>query len=135
MRVREVMLRYLVGGQPVGRISRDLNTDRSSIKRVLKENGITIRPTGGSYSPGRDVVCEAVKRSGYASFHAFVQVRSLDPITEQSSSLEVSERSLTRVYNSYRRLLAGLKSARIVLPTSQLDGVDLERRRTKGQPT
>jgi hypothetical protein len=131
MRVKKVMLHYLIEGNPVGLIAESLNTDRALIRRLLKEGGIILRPKGNSYLLGRDSVCNAVNRAGYKSFHTFVQVKGLDPINEQATFLKVSEKALTRVYNSYQRLLNNLKTAGIILPTSQLNGVNLERREIK----
>ena len=123
------MLHYLIEGKPVGQIAADLKTDRSSVRALLRDGGIVIRPSAAGYSLGRDPVCDAVKRAGFSSFHEFAQVRSLDPITEQAAGLGISDKSLSRVYNAYRHLLTSLKAAGVVLPTSQLDGVNLEQRR------
>lgn len=130
-----VMLNYLIRGMAVGHIAEDMRTDRSSVRGALKEGGITLRPSANGYSLGRDTVCDAVKRAAYNSFHDFALVKSLDPITEQAALLCVSEKSLTRVYNAYRRLLTSLKTAGIALPTSQTDGNTLEQRPTRDQPS
>jgi hypothetical protein len=111
------MLRYLINGMAVGQIAEDIGSDRASVRGSLKDGGITLRPTDNGYALGRDSVCDAVKRAGYNSFHDFALVRSLDPITEQATFLSVSERSLARVYNAYRRVLTSLKVAGIALPT------------------
>lgn len=124
---RDVLVQYLIVGKPVGGIADDLNIDRATVRGHLKNGGISLRPSANGYALGRDPVCDAVKRAGFSSFHAFAQVKSLDPITEQTAELSVSERSLTRVYNAYRLLLVGLKTAGIALPTPQT-GDDLEYR-------
>jgi hypothetical protein len=134
MKTERVMLDYLIKGKPVGRIANDLNTNRALIRRSLKEGGVTLLPKGNSYLLGRGSVCDAVNRAGYVSFHTFVQVKGLDPINEQATFLKVSEKALTRVYNSYRHLLNSLKTAGVILPTSQLNGVNLEYREIKRQP-
>ena len=128
MTAQPAVILYLLEGKHVGQIAFELSIDRSTVRRILKEGGIILRPKMTGYLLGRDSVCDAVKRAGFSSFHAFSQVRSLDPITEQATSLGVSDKSLARVYNAYRRLLSGLKSAGIVLPTSQLTGVEIEQR-------
>ena len=120
---KPVMMKYLIDGMAVGHIASDLGTNRSSVRGALKEGGIILRPL-----LSRDPVCDAVKHAGFSSFHAFVMVRSLDPITEQATSLGVSDKSLVRVYNAYRHLLTSLKTAGLVLPTPQFDGAGLEQR-------
>lgn len=132
--IRDVLIRYLIDGKPVGGIAYELNIDRATVRGHLKDGGISLRPTANGYALGRDPVCDAVKRAGFPSFHIFAQVKSLDPITEQTAELCVSERSLTRVYNAYRSLLVGLKSAGITLPTPQT-GDDLEYRVPGERPT
>lgn len=119
MTAQPAVILYLLEGKQVGQIAFELSIDRSTVRRLLKEGGIILRPKMTGYLLGRDSVCAAVKRAGFSSFHAFAQVCSLDPITEQSTSLGVSDKSLSRVYNAYRRLLSSLNSAGIVLPTSQ----------------
>lgn len=126
--IRSVLLHYLIDGKSVGAIADELGIDRSTVRGYLKDGGIILRPTAAGYALGRDPVCDAVKRAGFSSFHEFAQVRGLEPITEQASKLVVSDKSLARVYNSYRDLLVGLRAAGIILPTSQLAGVDLEQR-------
>jgi hypothetical protein len=123
----QVMLHYLVDGKPVGKIAEELKMSRAEVRRHLKNGGVFVRLMGGTYHPGRDAVCESVRRTGFSSFHAFALVNSLEPITEQATSLGVTKKSLTRVYNAYRKLLTSLKGTGIVLPTSQTSGVDLER--------
>jgi hypothetical protein len=91
-----------------------------------------MRPSVVGYSLGRDPVCFAVKSAGYGSFHRFAEVKGLDPITEQAADLGVTERALSRVYNSYARLLTWLKASGIALPTSQANGASLERRSETG---
>ncbi len=125
--IRDALVLYLINGLPVSKIAGLMSTDRATIRAQLKSGGIILRPTANGYQFGRDPVCGAVRRAGYGSFHSFAQVRSMDPITEQATTLGVSEKSLTRVYNSYRRLMAWLDSSGVVLPTSQLDGAILER--------
>lgn len=121
-----VVLCYLVGGYHVGDIARDMDMERSDVRATLKDWGITLRPDANGYSLGRDPVCDAVKRTGYYSFHRFARAKGLDPITEQAAELGVSEKSLSRVYNAYRKLLEALKAAGVVLPTSQMSGANLE---------
>lgn len=124
--IRHVLMLYLLDGRPVGFIADSMREKRAAIRGYLKNGGISIRPTPSGYMPGRGTVCDAVRRAGFSSFHEFVQIRGLNPITEQSSELGVTEKALSRVYNAYRQLLADLKAAGIMLPNSQLSGVDLE---------
>jgi hypothetical protein len=124
---RRSMVLYLVAGYPVGKIADIIGESRAKVRSYLKDGGIVLRPTSGSYLRGRDPVCASVVRVGYRSFHSYAQVKSLDPISGQASELNVTEKSLTRVYNAYQRLLGSLKSAGIILPTSQMSGVDVER--------
>jgi len=128
-----IMLRYLIGGFHVGDIAKDMGVDRPTIRRYLKEGGITMKPSIVGYSLGRDPVCFAVKGAGYASFYRFAEVRGLDPITEQADDLGISEEALSRVYNSYTRLLTWLKASGIDLPTPQASGATLERRSETGR--
>lgn len=123
---RQVMYLYLVGGLPAGRIARITSESRAAIRSHLKEGGISMRLISG-YFRGRDVVCDSVTKAGYRSFHGYAQVNSLAPISEQASALGVTEKSLTKVYNAYQKLLVRLRSAGIVLPTSQMSGADVER--------
>ena len=125
--IRQSMVLYLIKGFPVGEIAKSLSLSRAKVRSHLKDGGIVIRPINGSYLRGRDSVCDAVTRSGYDSFHVYAQVKGLDPISGQASELNVTEKSITRVYNAYRKLLGSLKSAGLVIPTSQLSGVDVER--------
>jgi len=118
---------YLIGGLHVGDIAKDMSIDRAALRGLLKDGGITLKPSTHGYTLGRDSVCDAVKRAGFGSFHRFAQVKGMDPITEQAAELCVSAKSLTRVYNAYRRLLTAMKAAGIPLPTSQSDGNELER--------
>ena len=131
---REVMMLYLVNGLPVGKIADIVGKSRAKVRGCLKDGGIIVRPIGGSYLRGRDVVCDSIARGGFGSFHAYAQVRSLAPISEQATDLGVTEKSITRVYNAYRKLLGRLKSAGVVLPTSQMSGVDVERA-TRDEPS
>lgn len=124
---RQSMVLYLIEGFPVGKIAKSLSLSRARVRGLLKDGGIVIRPSNGSYLRGRDPVCDAVSRAGYRSFHDYAQVKSLDPISGQASELNVTEKSITRVYNAYRKLLGSLKLAGLVIPTSQLSGVDVER--------
>jgi hypothetical protein len=117
--IRDVLIGYLIEGKAVGTIADDLNIDRSTVRGHLKDWGITLRPSTNGYALGRDPVCDAIKRSGYPSFHDYAQVKALAPITEQSAELAVSERSLTKVFDAYRKLLSWLKASGVVLPTSQ----------------
>ena len=126
---REAMLLYLIEGKPVGQIATDLKVERALVRALLKDGGIIFRPSLTGYALGRDPVCDAVRRAGYSSFHDYAPIRSLDPITEQAAELSVSDKSLSRVYNAYRHLLVSLKAAGVVLPTSQIYGVELERPR------
>jgi len=128
-----IMMCYLIGGHHVGDIADEMSTNRAAVRGVLREWGITLKPTTNGYALGRDPVCHAIRRAKYGSFHGFVKVKGLAPITEQASGLGVSEKSLTRVYNAYKRLLAELKSAGVVLPTSQFTGVELEHRTREGR--
>jgi hypothetical protein len=123
----QVMALYLINGYPVGKIATKLDESRAKIRSYLKDGGITIRPVGDSYRSGRDVVCDSIARTDYCNFHVYAQVKGLDPISSQASDLGVTEKSLTKVYNAYRKLLGRLKSAGVVLPTSQMSGAVVER--------
>jgi len=121
------MLCYLVGGHHVGDIADEMGTDRATVRGVLKDWGISIKPTASGYALGRDSVSDAARRAGYGSFHGFAQVKGLAPITEQATELGVSEKALAKVYNAYRRLLESLKASGVTLPTSQTSGDSLDR--------
>lgn len=125
--LRRVMVFYLINGYPVGKIAKLIGESRAKVRRYLKEGGIIVRPISGSYLRGRGSVCDSIARSGYVSFHGFAQVKSLEPISDQATALGVTEKSITRVYNAYRKLLGGLKTAGIVLPTTQMSGETVER--------
>ncbi|MGE3483352.1 MAG: hypothetical protein AB7L09_01310 [Nitrospira sp.] len=125
-----MLLHYLVDGKPVGGIADDLGVDRADVRAQLKDGGIILRPSANGYALGRDPVCDSVRRLGFSSFHDYAQVHGLDPITEQASSLGVSERSLARVYSAYRSLLTSLKADGIGFPTTQRGCENLEQRRT-----
>lgn len=127
--IRDVLIGYLIEGKSVGAIAESINIDRSTVRGHLKDWGITLRPSTNGYALGRDPVCDAVKRAGYPSFHEYAQVHALSPTTEQSSVLSVSERSLRKVYDAYRKLLTWLKAEGVVLPTSQLSEDEVELRR------
>lgn len=116
---QRAMFLYLLNGYPVGLIARELGQSRASIRALLKSGGVTIRPTSGGYLRGRDQVCEAVRRAGYDSFHTFARSNSLVPTSEQADLLGVTERSLGKIYVSYKSLLEGLMAAGIALPTNQ----------------
>lgn len=131
--IRQILAYYLIDGMSVGKIADALDIDRASVRGHLKDWGITLRPSTSGYALGRDPVCGAVRRAGYDSFHEYAQVMSLEPITKQASELSVSERPLSKVYDAYRKLLSSFRASGIVLPTSQLNGADLEQR-TDGVP-
>lgn len=118
--IQQVLVLYLLKGLPVGAIAKELKQSRAAIRGFLKDGGIIIRPTSSGYQKGRDPVCEAVRRFGYESFHAFARANSLVPVTQQAESLGTTERAINRVYVAYRTLLGGLYATGVALPSSQL---------------
>jgi hypothetical protein len=123
--IQEVMVLYLLKGLPVGAIAKETKRSRAAVRGLLKDGGINIRPTSSGYQKGRDSVCEAVRRSGYETFHAFARANSLVPVTQQAELLGTTERAISRVYVAYRALLDGLYATGVALPTTQMgDSID-----------
>ena len=132
---RRALVLYLIEGLPVGKIADDLGESRPTVRQYLRESGLSIRPVNGVYLMGRDSVCDAVKRAGFSSFHEFAQARGLDPLIDQTNLLGISEKALARVYGAYRKLLTSLKTAGIILPTSQTRGVELDQQSAEDRPS
>ena len=124
--IRNILLHYLINGKSVGRIAEELGTDRAGIRASLKNGGINLRPTANGYALGRDPVCDAVRRNGYPSFHYFAQCMTLESSASQAEELGVTEKALSKVYNSYRSLLTSLQADGVSLPTSQISSDHLD---------
>jgi hypothetical protein len=116
---REVMSLYLIHGLSVTQIAKQTGAAPSRVRGALSGCGIRIRRLNHGDSLDRESVCAAAHRKGYTSFYEFIQVHGLESFGKQAKLLEITEKSLVRIYESCRRLLGQLEESGRGVPSSQ----------------